>query len=62
MVASIGFFFYFETAKLSYSTSDFDQVCIRLHGLISACISDSLAFNVAVAFNDLRSKCLVFVL
>ena len=31
---------------------DFDQVCGILHDLIRACISDSLAFNVAVPFND----------
>ena len=32
----------------SYFTSDFDQVCGRLQGLIRACMSGSLAFNVAV--------------
>ena len=33
-----------------YFTSDFDQVCDRLHDLKKACISDSLANNVAVPF------------
>ena len=32
--------------------SDFDQVCGRLHGLIRACISDSLAFNFDVLFSS----------
>ena len=36
---------------LSYFISDFDQVCGRLDCLIRACISGSLAFNVAVPFN-----------
>ena len=30
---------------------DFDLVCGRLHDLIRACISDCLAFNVAIPFN-----------
>ena len=30
---------------------NFDQVYDRLHGIISTCISDSLAFNVFVPFN-----------
>ena len=34
-----------------YFISDFDQVCIRLQGLIRSSISDSFAFNVAVPFN-----------
>ena len=32
-------------------TSDFDQFCGRLHGLIMACISKPLAFYFAVSFN-----------
>ena len=32
--------------------SDFDRVCGRLHCL-RACISDSLAFNVAVPFKEI---------
>ena len=35
-----------------YFSFNFDQVCDRLHGLIRACISDWLAFNVA---NPLKS-------
>ena len=34
---------------------DFDQVCGRLHGLIGACISDSLVFNVAIPFDSLHA-------
>ena len=29
---------------------DFDWVCSRLHGLIRACVSDSIAFSVAAPF------------
>ena len=36
----------------SYFSFDFDLVCGRLHGLIRACISDSLAFNVASLFKQ----------
>ena len=33
--------------------SNFDQVCSKLHGLIRACVSESLAFNVANPFKVL---------
>ena len=32
----------FELLSLSYFTFNFDRICGRLHGLIRACISDSL--------------------
>ena len=35
---------------MSYFTSDFDQVCGRLHGFIKACISDTLPFKTVVSF------------
>ena len=40
----------FGLLYLSYFMSDFDLVYSRLHGFIRACISDPLAFNVAVPF------------
>ena len=55
MAASIGLsevrFLVFELLYLSYFASDFDQVCDRLHGFISAFVSDSLSFDVAFRFN-----------
>ena len=43
----------FSTIKISvtFLSFDFDRVCGRLHGFIRACITDALAFNVAVPFN-----------
>ena len=40
--------FDFGIAVTSLLISDFDQVCSRLQGLIRACMSDTLAFSVAV--------------
>ena len=39
-----------------YFLFNFDLVCGILHTLIRACISDSLAFSVAVPFNFLPCK------
>ena len=39
-----------DTHLHSYVTSDFDQGCGRLHGLIRTCMPVSLAFNAAVCF------------
>ena len=54
MAASIGLkevrILIFGLVAHSYFISDFDRVCDRLHDLIRACISDSLAFNIAVPF------------
>ena len=56
MAASIGLIevriLIFGLLYLSYFISNFDQVCGILHDLIRACISDSLAYNVAVPFNQ----------
>ena len=45
--------FVFELLELSYFSSDFDRVCVRLHRLIRFCISDLLDFYVAVPLNPL---------
>ena len=37
-------------------SSDFDQVCGRLHVLIRACITETPVLNVAVPFNNLFRK------
>ena len=45
--------FQFSTIQISVTFLFFDQVCVRLHGLIRTCIFNSLAFNVAVSFKML---------
>ena len=45
--------FQFPTIQISVTflfSFDFDWIYNRLHGLIRACLSDSLVFNVAVPF------------
>ena len=45
--------FQFSTIQISVTflfSFDFDRVWGRLHGLIRSCISDSVAFNIAVPF------------
>ena len=64
MAASIGLIniriLIFQLLYYSYFLSDFDWVCGRLHGLIWACMSDSLAFNVAISFNKNASTLFLF--
>ena len=43
-----------QTSVTVLISFDFDPVCGRLQGLIRACISESLAFNVAVPFNKVK--------
>ena len=40
------------SVRLSYFSFDFDLIYGRLHGLIRACISDSLAFTCNIPLND----------
>ena len=44
-----------EETSVTYFLLDFDQVCGILHDFIRACISDSLAFGVALPFNEMYS-------